>query len=95
MGHRQDLIIKKNETLELGVGEEKPYDNNTNMILERSMRCPKAMKDTLLQLFENVNYDSKLMKSLNVIGLLTFGKHKIVLCSFFYLISPFRSYVVY
>ncbi|KAG2237696.1 hypothetical protein INT48_009634 [Thamnidium elegans] len=73
MGHRQDLIIRRNETLELGVGEEKSYDNNTNMILERGMKCPKAMKDTLLQLFENVNYDSNLRKSLNVIGLLTFG----------------------
>lgn len=74
MGHRQDLIIKKNETVELGVGEEKSCDNNTNVILERGMKCPKAMKDTLLQLFENVKYDNSLMKSLNVIGLLTFGR---------------------
>ncbi|KAI8889574.1 hypothetical protein K501DRAFT_314979 [Backusella circina FSU 941] len=85
MGHRQDLIIKKNETLELGVGEEKPYDNNKNMILERGMKCPKAMKDTLLQLFEDVNYDSKLVKSLNVVGLLTFGKHKIASCRTLYI----------
>ncbi|KAI9259247.1 hypothetical protein EDC94DRAFT_585836 [Helicostylum pulchrum] len=70
---RQDLIITRNETLELGVGEEKSYDNNTKTILERGIKCRKAMKDTLLQLFENVNYDSNLRKSLNVIGLLTFG----------------------
>lgn len=41
MGHRQDLIIRRNETVELGVGEEKPYDNNTNMILERGVKSLK------------------------------------------------------
>lgn len=68
---RQDN--KENETLELGVGEEKSFDSNTNMILERGMKCPKAMKDTLSQLFENVGFDVQLMKNLNVVGLLTFG----------------------
>lgn len=63
MGHRQNLVIKRKKTLELGVGEEKSCDNNTNMILESGVKCPKAMKDALLQLFEKVNYDSSLRKA--------------------------------
>ncbi|KAI8353639.1 hypothetical protein EDC96DRAFT_447138 [Choanephora cucurbitarum] len=74
MGHRQDMIIKKNAFIEMGVGEEKHVDNNTNMMNERGLKCPKAMKDILLQMYKVVDYDSKLINCLSVVGLTTFGE---------------------
>ncbi|OBZ87711.1 hypothetical protein A0J61_04242 [Choanephora cucurbitarum] len=73
MGHRQDMIITKNTFIEMGVGEEKHVDNNTNMMNERGLKCPKAMKDILLQMYDMVDYDSKLINCLSVVGLTTFG----------------------
>jgi hypothetical protein len=35
------------------------------MILERGMKCPKAMKDTLLQLFENNCHYEDLLRTLS------------------------------
>ncbi|KAL0077835.1 hypothetical protein J3Q64DRAFT_1641223 [Phycomyces blakesleeanus] len=91
MGRRQDLIITNNEIIEMGVGEEKSADNNTNMILERGLKCPKAMKDTLLQLYEVIKYNKDLISSLNVVGLTTFGKHKSIISSFYLFTYFYRT----
>lgn len=79
MGHRQDFIINKHFDDDVGVGEGKVEDTNTNMMTERGMKCPKAMKDALWQLFKKVSFQRSVIKELSVEGITTFGKSLISL----------------
>jgi hypothetical protein len=55
LGHRGDLIIKRN-MIELGCSEDKSSDDDTNYYESRDMYVPKMMKDMLCCLFE-VKFD--------------------------------------
>ncbi|KAI8878154.1 hypothetical protein K501DRAFT_33671 [Backusella circina FSU 941] len=42
-------------------------------MIDRGLKCPKGIKDVQLELFKKVNYDSKVMSELTVVGITTFS----------------------
>lgn len=93
MGHRQDLVIRKDEMVELAVGEEKSLDTDTNKFSDRGMKVPKAMKDTLFQLCSKVGFKKHLVNDLYVTGISTFGK-LILFCVSYYIFILFIYFKV-
>ncbi|KAF0354454.1 hypothetical protein F8M41_014993 [Gigaspora margarita] len=70
IGRRSDLIIRKNKH-EYGCSEAGRFYkgmNDTKMLKERGLKCPKTMKDMFVDLCSAIGWDTERVRQIEVVG---------------------------
>ncbi|RIA81831.1 hypothetical protein C1645_789518 [Glomus cerebriforme] len=70
LGRRSDLIIRKNKR-EYGCSEAGRYFkgvNDTKILKERGLKCPKVMKDMFVDLANAVEWKTEIVRQIEVVG---------------------------